>query len=111
MQMRASPSATSKPRACHAAIIAFYALATVLVLNRLILGLSSYVSQGPLNDYHEFIWNNWWIGYALGTLHADPYFTNYVLYPFTHNLALHALTPILFRPMRCLSRSWDRSRR
>ncbi len=53
------------------------------------------VSTGPLNDYHLFTWNNWWLGYALRDLHTDPYFTDYVLFPYRHNLSIHALTPIL----------------
>jgi len=67
----------------------------VLALNRLALQLDRVVSTGPLNDYHLFTWNNWWLGYALGTLHTDPYFTDYILFPYRHNLSIHALTPIL----------------
>lgn len=78
------------------ALLAFYGLVTLLILNRLLFNVSTLVPDGPLNDYDQFTWNYWWIGYALGTLHVDPYFTNYILYPFQHNLSMHTLAPILF---------------
>ncbi len=90
------------PLTLHLAVIAFYGLATFLVLNDLIFNLDTHVSSGLLNDYDQFTWNNWWIGYAINTLHVDPYFTNYVLFPFQHNLSWHALTPILYPPYALL---------
>jgi hypothetical protein len=93
---------TRHPVVLHLAVIAFYGLTTVLVLNRLIFNLTTHVSSGPLNDYNQFTWNYWWIGYAINTLHVDPYFTNYVLFPFQHNLTWHTLTPILYPPYALL---------
>lgn len=80
----------------HFAVIAFYGLVAVLALNRLIFNLNTVVSSGPLNDYDQFTWNYWWIGYAVNALHVDPYFTNYILYPYQHNLSMHTLAPILY---------------
>lgn len=78
----------------HFGVLAFYLLVCVLVFNRLLLQLDRVVSAGPLNDYHLFLWNNWWIKHALFTLHTDPYFTDYVLFPYQHNLSIHTLAPI-----------------
>ncbi len=91
-----TPRSRSSITRLHLLVIVFYGLIAFLVLNRLLFNASTLVPSGPLNDYDQFTWNNWWIGYALGTLHVDPYFTNYILYPFQHNLSMHALTPILY---------------
>ncbi len=37
-------------------------------------------------------WNAWWTRHALFDLHQNPYFTDYILYPFGVNLALHTYT-------------------
>lgn len=84
-------------------MLLLYALVSVLSLNRLIFDLHRVVSAGPLNDYHLFTWNFWWIDYALTTLHADPFFTDYVLFPFRNNLTTHTLTPILYPPYKLLA--------
>ncbi len=86
----------------HLALIAFYLLVGFLVLNVLVFNIGTRVPSGPLNDYDQFTWNNWWIGYSINTLHTDPYYTNYILYPFQHNLSMHALTPILYPPYALL---------
>jgi hypothetical protein len=87
----------------HFAVIACFGLLTLLVLNRLALNLNTVVSDGPLNDYHLFTWNYWWIDYAVNTLHTTPYFTDFLLFPTQHNLAFHTLTPILYPIYKMLS--------
>lgn len=86
----------------HLAVFTFYLLAAALILNRLMFDLGGLVPTGPLSDYHLFTWNYWWLDHALFRLHTDPYLTNYILYPQTHNLAAHTLAPILFPAHRLL---------
>ena len=85
------------------AVVACFGLCTLLVLNRLALNIDSVVSDGPLNDYHLFTWNYWWIDYAVTHLHVTPYFTNFLLFPTQQNLAFHTLTPILYPSYKLLS--------
>ncbi|MEZ4670932.1 MAG: hypothetical protein R3E39_23765 [Anaerolineae bacterium] len=48
------------------------------------------------NDYYHFHWNFWWIRHALTTPGLNVYETNFVLFPFTTNLAYHTLTPFWY---------------
>lgn len=47
------------------------------------------------SDYSIFYWNIWWFQHAIFHLGQDPFYTNYILYPHTLNLAYHTLTPFL----------------
>ncbi|HVO69987.1 MAG TPA: hypothetical protein VMT24_08080, partial [Aggregatilineaceae bacterium] len=45
--------------------------------------------------YYQFLWNYWWIGFALG--HGQsPLWTNYVFYPHVSNLSIHTLAAIWY---------------
>ncbi len=46
-------------------------------------------------DFALFHWNIWWFQHAIFGLGQDPYFTNYILFPNTVNLAYHTLAPLL----------------
>ncbi len=48
------------------------------------------------NDYYHFHWNFWWIRHALTTPGLNVYETNFVLFPYTNNLAYHTLTPFWY---------------
>jgi signal transduction histidine kinase len=50
---------------------------------------------GENADFAQFHWNIWWFQHALLQLGRDPYFTNYILFPNTINLAYHTFTPLL----------------
>ncbi len=52
-------------------------------------------SGGVFIDFAEFHWNLWWFQHAVFRLGQDPFFTNYILYPHTINLAYHTLAPFL----------------
>ena len=43
-------------------------------------------------DYYHFHWNLWWVRHAILT-GQNPFYTDMVLAPFTHNLSYHSLTP------------------
>lgn len=76
-------------------VLAGYSLIAVLVLWALISNLGGVVPGGETTDYQHFIWNYWWIGYAVEH-GVSPWYTDFVLYPVLHNLSLHTLTPIWF---------------
>jgi hypothetical protein len=78
-------------RRLHLAAIAFYGLLGFLALYKLIFNIGGLVTSGPLNDIHLFTWNYWWADFALFRLGQDPYFSNFLLYPQTHNLSAHTL--------------------
>lgn len=74
---------------------AAYLLLGIASLWGLVTDISGHVPDGSTTDYYQFIWNYWWIGHALE--HGwSPWYTDFVLYPNTHNLSLHTLTPIWF---------------
>jgi len=71
----------------HGLTLALYAALTALALDNLVLHFATAIPESW--DYAIYYWNLWWVKYALFTLHRDPMFTNYVLYPNTLNLSLH----------------------
>lgn len=78
-------------------VVVFYGLVSVLSLYWPLLHFRTHVpgTANPSMDYYHFHWNYWWIRHALTT--ADlVYETNYVMFPFQHNLAYHTLTPFWF---------------
>lgn len=77
-------------------ILAFFGLLSFVVLAPLTLHLGSWV-EGQIDreghwDYFLFHWNLWWMRHAVLD-GQDPYTTNMVLAPYTHNLAYHTLAP------------------
>ena len=69
-----------------------FALLSAIALSPLIFHLSTQVLG---IDYFHFNWNFWWLRHALQS-GQDPYYTQWVLVPFEHNLAFHSLTPAWF---------------
>ena len=45
-------------------------------------------------DSGVFVWNLWWMKYALLTLHRFPFYTDYIFAPQQVNLAFHTFTPL-----------------
>ncbi len=70
-----------------------YALISVLFFWSLIAGFGEVVPGAVRTDYDHFIWNYWWIDHALQN-GLDPLQSDFMLFPNTHNLTLHTLTPI-----------------
>jgi len=67
---------------------------TGLALDNLILHFADALPKDNIYyDYAIFCWDMWWMRHALVELRTDPLTTDYVVYPFTHSLALHVLTP------------------
>jgi hypothetical protein len=76
----------------HFMALAFYVALTAVALNNLIWHFATALPATEGWDYAIFYWNLWWVKYALFNLHRDPMFSNYVLYPYTVNFALHVHT-------------------
>ena len=78
------------------AIIAFFALLAILMMNVLALHATKFVPQGPYTDYGTFSWNYWWVRHALSS-GQSIYTTNYVMQPVGDvNLGLNPFTLIWF---------------
>lgn len=76
-------------------VLAAYAGLSFLMMGALLVRAGNFVPDGPGTDYSHFIWNYWWMGYALEN-GLSLWQTDYVLYPHQHNLSLHTLTPLWF---------------
>ncbi len=74
-----------------------YLILTVMALWSLVSHFTTVLPgiAGQNADYAQFMWNVWWFQHALFQLGRDPYFTNYILFPYTINLAYHTLVPVL----------------
>lgn len=74
-------------------LIVFFLL-TGLALDNLILHFAEALPKDKTYyDYAIFYWDMWWMRHALIELRTDPLTTDYIVYPFTHSLAMHVLTP------------------
>src|SRR5258708_13335685 len=75
---------------------AFFVLLACLVLDWLLFHATTRVPGDSMTDYFHFHWNYWWIRHALTTPGLNVYLTNFVLFPFQNNLALHTLAAFWF---------------
>lgn len=75
--------------------IGFFVLLAFLALYWPLFHLSTHVPGDSTTDYFHFHWNYWWIRHAL-TTGVNIYETNFVMFPFVSNLALHTLIPFWF---------------
>lgn len=86
----------ARTRAPRRALIVFacFAVLTGIALAPLTLHPGTWVAgaieQPGHWDYFQFHWNLWWLRHAVLT-GQDPYTTDMVLAPYTHNLAYHTL--------------------
>jgi len=76
----------------HFALITFYALLACLALYWLLFHAGTSIGGYWTTDYYHFNWNYWWVRHALTTPGLNVYETNFVLFPYTTNLAYHTLT-------------------
>lgn len=91
-----SSQALARTRALCRALLMFvcFTLLAGIVLAPLTLHPGTWVA-GAIDqpghwDYFQFHWNLWWLRHAVLT-GQDPYLTDMVLAPYTHNLAYHTL--------------------
>jgi len=78
---------TEHPLRHHLLTLFLYSALMAVSLDNLVRHFATAIPESW--DYAIYYWNLWWVKYALFTLHRDPMFTNYVLYPNTVNLSLH----------------------
>jgi hypothetical protein len=74
----------------------FYGLLAFLALHRLLLHPQTVVAGQGVTDFYHFTWSYWWVEQALTQPHLDLYQTNYVIAPYTSNLAFHTLALFWF---------------
>lgn len=67
-----------------------YLALTLLFTYSLIFNFATAV-PGDGGDNPMFLWNLWWVKYALIDLKTDPFFSNYIFYPIGMGLATHTL--------------------
>lgn len=78
-------------------LISFAAFAGIAALGLYwpLLNAATHIGDTLPTDYYHFHWNYGWMRHAIS--HGwTIYETNYVLFPFTTNLAYHTLTPVWF---------------
>lgn len=72
--------------------LSFFVLAIIFTYP-LILNFSHAVSGwSSMNDSQLFLWNFWWVKYAIFHIGKNPFYTSYLYYPNEVNLTLHTLT-------------------
>lgn len=72
--------------------VSFFLLAIIFTYP-LILNFSNAISGWHrMNDGELFLWNFWWVKYAIFDLKTNPFYTNYLFYPQEVSLTLHTLT-------------------
>ncbi len=76
----------------HLALLALYAGLTVLAIYQPLFNAATHVGGSWTTDYYHFHWNYWWVRHALTTPSLNVFETNFVLFPYTTNLAYHTLT-------------------
>ncbi len=74
-------------------LLAYFAIALVMFFPLFEHFSSSVLGYG--GDTYQSMWDLWWVDYSLFTLHASPYFTNYVFYPIGANLITQTMSPLL----------------
>ena len=80
----------------HLGVFVLYTLLACITLYWLLFHARTHVGGARLNDYFHFHWNYWWIRHALSVRGLRVYETNFVLFPYTTNLAYHTLVPFWF---------------
>jgi hypothetical protein len=73
-----------------------YAGLAALLLYWPLLHLTTHVPGDAMTDYFHFHWSYWWTRHALVTPGLSVYETNFVLFPYTTNLAYHAYAPFWY---------------
>lgn len=73
------------------ALLIFFALVGFLALYNVLLHSRSHIPGSVITDYFHFHWSFWWVEHALTTRGVSLYETDYIMFPYQHNLAYHTL--------------------
>ena len=79
----------------YTGVVGFYALLALIMLHQPLIHAPGYVPGAEITDAYHFHWNYWWMRHALSE-GMNLYLTDYVMAPYTANLAYHTLTPFWF---------------
>lgn len=71
-----------------AAALALYAAVAAIALRKLWPVWDTHIPGGS-QDTRLFLWNAWWVRYALDVLHTSPFFTPHLFHPFGVSLVTH----------------------
>jgi hypothetical protein len=74
----------------HATVLFSYLAAAIIRTFPLVTGITRIFPAGH-TDVFGFLWNNWWIHYAITHLYLKPYLTTYIFAPFRLDLRLHTV--------------------
>lgn len=86
----------------HLGIILLYLLLTLILTYPLVFFFNTHLA-GDGGDSWVFIWNFWWIKKAIVELRQNPYYTDFLFYPYGHTLVFHCFSPfngLLSIPLR-----------
>ncbi|MGC8776736.1 MAG: hypothetical protein ACP5P2_02195 [Candidatus Micrarchaeia archaeon] len=83
----------SKLKEYLSVFLAYLAIA-IAMFWQLVANFSTSV-WGYGGDVYQSMWNLWWVRYSIFTLHASPYFTNFIFYPLGANLVTQTMAPLL----------------
>ncbi|OGS27347.1 MAG: hypothetical protein A2297_06445 [Elusimicrobia bacterium RIFOXYB2_FULL_48_7] len=75
----------------HVIALAGYILITLFFLAPLLPHFNTHI-PGLKSDSMVFLWNLWWVKKAFVSLHSNPFFCDYILYPFGVYLTTHPLS-------------------
>ncbi len=72
-----------------------YLLLAAMAFPSIIFNLSTAIPgiKGGSPDFALFYWDLWWFQQAVFRLGQNPFYSNYILFPHTLNLAYHSLAP------------------
>jgi hypothetical protein len=81
----------------YGAAVLGYLLLVSLAFQSIVFNLSTAIPgiKGGNPDFALFYWDLWWFQHAILQLGRDPFYTNYILFPHTLNLAYHTFAPFL----------------
>lgn len=74
-------------------VLTGYAALTIFFTYPLIINFSTAI-PGNRGDGPIFLWNLWWMKYALLDLKTNPFYTDYIFYPKGVGLIFHTFTPL-----------------
>jgi hypothetical protein len=78
----------------YAMVFVAYLIISMIVFWPLALNMAGSLPGGVGGDTGQTLWELWWTGYSLFTLHTSPYFTLFLYYPVGANLVTQTLQPL-----------------
>ncbi|MEM3753081.1 MAG: hypothetical protein QXM58_00530 [Candidatus Micrarchaeaceae archaeon] len=83
----------AKPAKEYTAVALIFLILALLLFWPMAMGIASTVPNGG-GDLYQTLWNLWWVGYAMLTLHTSIYFSDLLYYPIGASLVTQTLSPL-----------------